>query len=1102
MVKKTGITGIRPQDFYGHCPQCHIECQDDMEKFIQGKFGLGFEVRDKFKNPAPNEAKHEKFITKEYPNGSTSGGDADSTFLPIPVARCTDLGDIRIGYSDSYIHMADNNVDEEVTYMKKPERYYAEKAIPRPGLPATPEALEAWEAAIHEWIMCRHKNTDHVDTISVSGGGAGGSIDTTIDDCVAGIWNGPEIYNVVDTFTTIEEIDVYTKMDFFSTYPLCGGSQVVESSALNDIKSFTVDEEKDVHDFEFSGFSEGMDDLETMKGKAFNVLVRHFGTQCRNHSAKRSLHPHWIGVSEGTGTNYEPTGKNGPDPKKNRGRGFKTGPSNKAIGLYRQTLARKLGTIYKTTVTAPINGEDFQQKKGDEFWTILHPKEPGKETVHGVDGLWYDSGCSGSYGSPMLLQLPCETELGLDDTGNYTVCDKFLGHYCTSQDDNIYDTFQEAADALAKRIKRQLVKGGAPKIDPEHCSALLTFSKTTEGFAWGTSSNPATDGWADSEGIGRADRSHEDRTSPLELDWSVSLNGFIIQNPTTHNTTNFPFEPDHEDYYDIRAKYYKQYDYDDPYYGRKHCGRGEGDILISISFYTAALHDQLIGFGGSAATMQSYPLDFRLIKRIDFKLDKETVPTGYGIGGVHADMEDSLKAWTCVRSRQTTDDPRYSKYKQWTDYLSAGVYYRYSYPNIYDYEIEKKVGVYDEPNYRDDCTRADETFGEEMKEVDPRYDCLPIPMDWRFRGSKWIDGDCNLKDVDPDCDGKSINMTIFTGAGSPPPRYDVGQRVKPNCTIIYDDISNLNVAGKEARDSILRCYKEGRLEPPESIKCYELDDEGERVQDKDGKDKFEICLQDDKYIYAVHREYFKVDVPDPMYSCGETIGKGGDLDVCTAQWPCEKCCGLVPEGGNPDDPDAIWHHIGCSKCTEFQKEYYHANDGFQRCRNLCKEDFCCGFEVPNPNCLDENGKVDILLCGFWNDLMQPPQYFFTGPGNIVGIPGSTCWDPYTCTINGYLPGPKHSPYQKGYLWQTYFGWRPYFDPSRTYDGISCYHPVATPAGCFGMPNQIDKCCIDEDDSDYIPCTFIGIPRVTDSDPLDIDLGPIPVDITLRSPVCP
>ena len=43
------------------------------------------------------------------------------------------------------------------------------------------------------------------------------------DDCVEGIWNGPEIWNVVDTFTTIEEIDVYAQMDYFSVYPLCGG---------------------------------------------------------------------------------------------------------------------------------------------------------------------------------------------------------------------------------------------------------------------------------------------------------------------------------------------------------------------------------------------------------------------------------------------------------------------------------------------------------------------------------------------------------------------------------------------------------------------------------------------------------------------------------------------------------------------------------------------------------------------------------------------------------------------------------------------------------------------------------------------------------------
>ena len=110
MVEKIGNTGIRPQDLYGHCPQCHRDCRDDVSKFFLGngehggKFSLGFEVEDMFKNFDPNESGYEKFLTKDYPNGSVSGGDTKGKYTPVTVQRCTRMGDIRIGYSDSYTY--------------------------------------------------------------------------------------------------------------------------------------------------------------------------------------------------------------------------------------------------------------------------------------------------------------------------------------------------------------------------------------------------------------------------------------------------------------------------------------------------------------------------------------------------------------------------------------------------------------------------------------------------------------------------------------------------------------------------------------------------------------------------------------------------------------------------------------------------------------------------------------------------------------------------------------------------------------------------------------------------------------------------------------
>ena len=76
------------------------------------------------------------------------------------------------------------------------------------------------------------------------------------------------------------------------------------------------------------------------------------------------------------------------------------------------------------------------------------------------------------------------------------------------------------------------------------------------------------------------------------------------------------------------------------------------------------------------------------------------------------------------------------------------------------------------------------------------------------------------------------------------------------------------------------------------------------------------------------------------------------------------------------------------------------------------------------------------------------------------------------------------------------------DQSTLHTNMGIYGRLIMAGDHFLIPiERIDGCCIGEDDPDYIPCTLIGIPRVTDSEPLDIDLGPIPVNITLRSPVC-
>jgi hypothetical protein len=571
-------------------------------------------------------------------------------------------------------------------------------------------------------------------------------------------------------------------------------------------------------------------------------------------------------------------------------------------------------------------------------------------------------------------------------------------------------------------------------------------------------------------------------------------------------------------------------------------------MLAFLSFYK--VDTEIWGRKESAPTSQSYPdhddgLNFEEVKQIGFKVEKPMIPdenSKFGVGGPHNNIEDSLKAWTCVDTEGTGPVGLASATDWVTNYKHAGVFYRYGLEE-YNYSITKKAGIPERTRYNWGRGCGD-GLSRDMVKKDARPDSTDCHA-WNCNAEKvshfLIDGNCNLRDGD-DLDYYSdgcgeVTMNIFTGAGDPPPRYDEDQRVNGEgpCTVVYDDISKIDNTPSwnsqdpyKARDAVLKCYEDNFID---GLECPVFLD-GERVLDSEGNQTYEPgpCLNTNDWIYAVHRRYYKVKVPKTFWSCGETVGEGSDrengTEICTAKWPCVKCCGqLYPDRVNWNGDPWPGPLVGCSKCTGgdyMAKElhgWYGCNNWYVDCGNWCRKgpnydddpaNFCCEQPpTPNRHCINDPDKCckkgwDIF--GNPGKCLEPYEWNGQGCwGGGFGQPGNgnELW----CNQDGVLGGEKHSPFQKGFLWYTYFGNAPDTQQGN-YGRYSCY--TSNSRGCGTI---ITKCCkADEEDSngnpvdpedleDFIPCEIIAIRKIKETKTIDIELGEIPVKITLRSPDC-
>ena len=1160
----------------------------------------------------------------EYPSGATSGGlMTTGAFIPVVVERCTVIGDIRIGYSDHYTPAGTR------TFMKRPEewwaRYYleldgeledepeddppedapeddppegaaaspppAEEPSDEPEEPEVPvepeEPVEPDEPEddpeddpegdpedepedtpasrnakkIADWIRCRHLNTDHKHELSLGGS----TYKETIDDCVEGIWD----FNLVDTFTTIEKIDIYGKVDYFSTFPICGGLKITDSNKMHEYHWDAAGHVRQLRQ------GEVWED-EVGSGQAWLIALA--AEECDDVSiAERSESPHLYG------TNRE-------QPLPNRSRRFDNADQRKDIGLMRETYVKKVGTIYATTVHGSPDPAPFQVPLTEEqaaghflppragYWTIMEPHSEGTYTspdCGDYNKLW----CNGTRGkdsdgnwgplsSPRLLQFPC-FNIQCDpssDTG--WSCDTFNFEYCQEQLDNIYDYYNSAYLALlGENEPRILTKGGAAKIDAEaiHCyqSEFLSYVHNESTGSTGSYDSPGTGSSVSYNGFTSGNRPElcpftrcencgealSCRQASLEVgdlksQMELFADGRALRNCFTGDWvlptycecaegTNHPFN-DEPIKYEQSPK------------GGSHCGGDSESTLAAVTFYVAPLC-KLDGTDASVET--EYKLDFEEVYQKTFPNDRGVIPAGFGLGGVHADIKDAIKAWTCVKNGP--DGVEYT-----TDYEAANVFYRRDLEDEkYWYDIKKEVGESRPfPAHLSLSERATGRFNNDrvcFKEppcVDPPNDCCPGADFVPHSHERINDETCGFEDQIQPCGEESIKARIFTGAGHPPARYDIEQRVhvfeadpadpdcgeegKPRCCAGLIDVDDLF---RPTEDYLKDCYPDFdendtlvlSSSPPAGVNAdipleviCAVDEEGiifDPLQPQPtGRRiaKLKLCLKDG-YIYTAHRPQLEVYIPETgFFSCGEPIGKVDravigeypdgpeEQDLCKAEWPCETCCGLVPDQLFSGGLDPLYHQVGCSHCEDYECGPWHdywCNETDLILPHCTKGPLCCPDKWPNTACIDpDTGQIDPFLCGF-ND--PEGNYVYNGPMFHNNIPSTTCEDPFWCYLDiSWMAGTKHSPWENGYLWQTYYGW---------YTSFTDLMQIENPYGCHSYdtsggisPTFLSRCCSKILDGQEIgisnvPCELYIISKEESEQEITIDVGELPVTITLE-----
>jgi len=395
MEERIVDTGVRPLDFLGPCLPCKSGCTDEIIRLVY-KFGQGFFIEDKSvaTNAMPETILHGIDADTNFGNGTLSGsmnnfpdfeirGSVDTDdIVTIAVSRKVNIGDIRVGYTDANTSMTVSSsagfgsitrrldppgVDAELS--KRNRDYWYEHFNPSDLRPdanqfeENEEIANGWTERMYTWVYKRVTNTDHVDYYE----GCGQTREYATNDAVVGIWD----FNFADSYTIIEELEVYAKQEVIVTFPVCGELEVQRAPAATGEYYEVENPDSSLGDFAVPGAQS-----ESQKQEVVHLLLK---SDCPDPSISGySEHPHKFGVSYGAFTGIN-------------GRHFDNNEEKKNIGMMRKTYLVKVGKVFKTTVVSP-GIHPFQRGNsstgGDVYYTIVDPHSTNPASLSGD---WLDT---------------------------------------------------------------------------------------------------------------------------------------------------------------------------------------------------------------------------------------------------------------------------------------------------------------------------------------------------------------------------------------------------------------------------------------------------------------------------------------------------------------------------------------------------------------------------------------------------------------------------------------------------------------------------------------------------------------------------------------